>query len=70
MIPKSWKLVPIEPTKEMVNAAYYSAFAEDADGVWNDMLEAIPSPPSEADETLGDRLECLGTQIAALTDRK
>lgn len=70
MIPKGWKLVPIEPTKEMVDAAYYSALAEDAEGVWNDMLEAAPSPPSEADETLGDRLECLGAQIAALADRK
>lgn len=41
-IPKGWKLVPIEPTKEMLEAAYYDAMAESAAGVWREMIGASP----------------------------
>lgn len=33
-------LVPRRPTEAMVEAAFYSALAEDAKGVWMDMIEA------------------------------
>jgi hypothetical protein len=33
-------LVPRIPTKEMIEAAYYDAMAEDAAGVWRSMVEA------------------------------
>jgi hypothetical protein len=32
--------VPREPSEEMRNAAYWSALAENAVGVWEDMIEA------------------------------
>lgn len=33
-------LVPRRPTKEMIDAAFYSATDEDAAGVWDDMIKA------------------------------
>jgi hypothetical protein len=33
-------IVPKEPTKEMLDAAWASALGEDAAGVWRDMIEA------------------------------
>jgi hypothetical protein len=33
-------LVPRIPTKEMIEAAYYEALAEDAKGVWEAMIRA------------------------------
>ena len=32
-------LVPRHPTKEMIEAAYWSAYNEDAAGVWQDMIQ-------------------------------
>jgi hypothetical protein len=32
--------VPVEPSKEMVDAAWASALAENAEGVWSSMIEA------------------------------
>lgn len=32
-------LVPRHPTKEMIDAAWAAATAENADGVWNAMIE-------------------------------
>lgn len=37
---KQYILVPRQPTKEMLDAAWPSALAEDAGGVWKDMIEA------------------------------
>lgn len=48
-VPEGWKLVPIEPTKEMDKAAY---FAEKTRGVrsysdlYRAMLAASPEPPA------------------------
>lgn len=33
-------LVPRHPTKEMIDAAWADALAEDAEGVWNRMIES------------------------------
>ena len=33
-------LVPRKPTQEMLKAAWADALAEDAEGVWNSMIEA------------------------------
>lgn len=33
-------IVPKQPTKEMLDAAYYDALAEDAAGVWREMIAA------------------------------
>lgn len=41
--PSGFKLVPIEPTEEMLEAAWASALAEDARGVYDEMLAAAPS---------------------------
>lgn len=32
--------VPLSPTKEMIEAAYWSAYDEDAEGVWASMLDS------------------------------
>lgn len=37
-------IVPKEPTKEMVDAAWAAALAEKAEDVWRDMIEAIVNP--------------------------
>ena len=36
-----WALVPRQPTKEMLERAYWSALAENAAGVWESMIEAV-----------------------------
>ena len=36
-------VVPRVPTREMVDAAYWSAFGEDAKGVWEAMIIAYES---------------------------
>lgn len=36
-------LVPRVPTREMIEAAYWSAFGEDAEGVWKAMIHAYES---------------------------
>jgi hypothetical protein len=33
-------LLPRHPTKAMIEAAYYAALNEDAEGVWEKMIEA------------------------------
>jgi len=37
---KQYIVVSRQPTKEMLDAAWSSALAEDARGVWKDMIEA------------------------------
>lgn len=51
-VPKGWKLVPIEPNKEMLyalNTVYESAQRRGYWNAWNElwkaMLDAAPSPP-------------------------
>jgi hypothetical protein len=41
-------LVPRKPTPEMIEAAYWSAFGEDAEGVWGDMIRAYESSNSNS----------------------
>ena len=33
-------LMPRHPTKEMIEAAYWAAHDEDAEGVWDEMIKA------------------------------
>ncbi len=40
-IPEGYILVPIKATKEMIDAAYWSATGEEAEEVWNDMIEVV-----------------------------
>lgn len=39
-LPEGWVVVPTIPTKEMLDAAWADAIAEDAHGVWNSMIQA------------------------------
>lgn len=41
-----WVLVPRHPTREMLDAAWASALAEDAEGVWVAMIDAAPNRPA------------------------
>jgi hypothetical protein len=36
-----WACVPREPTQEMLEAAYWAALAENAEGVWEEMISAV-----------------------------
>jgi predicted solute-binding protein len=40
---KTWKIVPVEATVGMVAEAWASALAENAVGVWEEMLAAAPN---------------------------
>jgi len=37
-----WVVVPRVPTEDMLEAAFWSAHAEDAEGVWSQMIGALP----------------------------
>ncbi len=47
-VPDGWKLVPVEPTREMIMAGGYlnPAIRKTADGVYDAMLAAAPTPPA------------------------
>jgi hypothetical protein len=51
VVPAGWKLVPIEPTREMLDAAFHSRASVLADdnslATWRDMLSAAPSNAGE-----------------------
>ena len=40
-----WRMVPVEPTEAMRDAAWADATNEDAAGVWRSMIAAAPPPP-------------------------
>lgn len=44
-VPDGWRLVPLEPTREMIRAGMISRFnlAEQAERIWRDMLSATPA---------------------------
>lgn len=42
-VPKGWKLVPIEPTAEMLEAARWEDGIDTARTVWAHMLAAAPN---------------------------
>lgn len=42
-----WKLVPVEPTEDMVKAGCRFASEHNAKGSWSKMLAAAPKPESE-----------------------
>ncbi|WP_447867980.1 hypothetical protein [Rahnella bonaserana] len=45
--PDGWKLVPIEPTEDMLNAGCRFASEHNTKGSWSQMLAAAPKPESE-----------------------
>ena len=47
VVPDGWKLVPVEPTKEMLASV---AWPECAKTDWNHMLTASPTPPAQQGE--------------------
>jgi hypothetical protein len=47
---EDYVLVPRKPTKEMIEAAWADALAEDAEGVWRSMIEQYESSVLEKRE--------------------
>ena len=43
---KGWKLVPIEPTEEMIDAGWIDKEDVDPDDIYGAMLAAAPLPPA------------------------
>lgn len=60
-VPKGWKLVPIEPTTEMIDAGRWSEYRDEGDitesyvddgavsSVWDSMLAAAQQPKKEGE---------------------
>lgn len=64
---RKYKLVPVEPTEEMVDAAEdYMEFIDTTGEVWDAMLAA--APPASQDEELVSRLAAVLTAIDPETD--
>ena len=70
IVPQGWKLVPLEPTTEMVEAAFDAIPASLLDGKirthYRAMLAAAPQPPSAKD----DAVEALRRIIEAANGRQ
>lgn len=47
-----WKLVPVEPSAQMLNAASRVAVSGALKASWDRMLEAAPQPPRLSDERI------------------
>jgi hypothetical protein len=49
VVPAGWKLVPIKPTRDMIDAAHDSQFITryEATITWEEMIEASPTPPEQ-----------------------
>ena len=45
-IPPNWKLVPVEPTREMLRSAFPASGPVTANAVYRAMLDAAPQPPT------------------------
>ena len=59
-IPKGWKLVPVEPTEEMLAA---TSWPKCAGSDYQRMLDAAPTPPVQQDD---EALEVLRALVEAL----
>lgn len=60
--PSGWKLVPVEPTEAMVNAAYIGGFGGGPTGDYLAMLAAAPAAPGSGVEQDAARLDWLQEQ--------
>lgn len=54
-VPAGWKLVPVEPTDDMIHAGYMKPWGDqaarsDAESCWSAMLAAAPQAPQPAQE--------------------
>jgi hypothetical protein len=49
VVPEGWKLVPIKPTRNMIDAAHDSQCITryEATITWEEMIEASPTPPEQ-----------------------
>jgi hypothetical protein len=48
-VPDGWKLVPVTPTRQMLNAAYEASEAGCYfSGIYRDMIAAAPTPKEDA----------------------
>ena len=56
-VPAGWKLVPIEPSDEMIDATYAGQHCSD---IWRDMIAAAPQPqqPLSEEEIQQLKLDC------------
>lgn len=54
LVPQGWRLVPAEPTDEMLNATYAGQHCSD---VFRDMLAAAPQPPEAEENPLQEPLD-------------
>lgn len=45
-VPQGWRVVPVEPTDEMIDATYHGQPLAD---IWRDMLAASPTPSQGAE---------------------
>ena len=50
---EQWKTVPVEPTPEMIAAAYAGGHGGGPGADYAAMLAAAPQPPSASDERAG-----------------
>jgi len=47
-IPQGWKLVPVEPTEEMMKVGWYKTFSKPAaKRVWQEMISVSPEAPCQ-----------------------
>lgn len=70
-VPAGWKLVPVEPTQEMLDSPP-NAWPADAKVTWDAMLATLPTPPADCTrshphEDMSDYC-LLRTEIARLTN--
>jgi len=53
-IPEGWKLVPVEPTEEMIEKGAAGVFSIFSKETWERMLEAAPTPPEWWQQYIND----------------
>jgi hypothetical protein len=68
MSDNKWKVVPAEPTEEMVAAGddCWMMSRGNASGYWRAMLAAAPSPAAEGLEVVAYRFRCAGSNLSWL----
>lgn len=49
-VPEGWKLVPVDPTREMLRSAFPASGPVTANAVYRAMLAAAPQPPKHYDQ--------------------
>jgi hypothetical protein len=68
-VPDGYKLVPVEPTREMLEAARWHDGINTARHVWADMLASAPDAPASDSDVRRKALEECCAAIKAEDDR-